>query len=164
MKYFKKFVSAICNIYTAVACVLIAFVIALLFVQVVSRYLIGSSITWAEELARYMFVWSTLLGSTVALRKGLHPTINIIENMLREKSRSILQIVIYPTIILLSLIMIFKGIEVVRVASSSLSPLLRMNVSYLYLSLVFGGIGLFVQSLEIFLNNVFKLSGREVSD
>jgi len=42
------------------------------FAQVVFRYLIGYSLFWSEEAARYLFVWISFLGSVVALQKGVH--------------------------------------------------------------------------------------------
>jgi len=42
------------------------------FAQVVFRYLIGYSLYWSEEAARYLFVWISFLGSVVALQKGVH--------------------------------------------------------------------------------------------
>ena len=33
------------------------------FAQVVFRYLIGYSLYWSEEAARYLFVWISFLGS-----------------------------------------------------------------------------------------------------
>jgi TRAP-type C4-dicarboxylate transport system permease small subunit len=42
------------------------------FAQVVFRYLIGYSLYWSEEAARYLFVWISFLGSVIALQKGVH--------------------------------------------------------------------------------------------
>ncbi|MEX0827849.1 MAG: TRAP transporter small permease subunit, partial [Haliea sp.] len=36
------------------------------------RYVIGDSLSWAEELARYALIWSALVGSAVAYRRGAH--------------------------------------------------------------------------------------------
>ena len=37
-------------------------VVAVVFAQVVARYVAGSSIRWADELARFAFVWLVYLG------------------------------------------------------------------------------------------------------
>lgn len=44
-------------------------VVPLLFVQVVSRYVFNHSLSWSEELARYIFIWQVWLGSRL-LRQG----------------------------------------------------------------------------------------------
>ena len=45
--------------------------------QVFSRYLFNHSLFWSEELARYLLVWLTFLGSTVAYFRFAHPAINL---------------------------------------------------------------------------------------
>lgn len=42
------------------------------FLQFFSRYVLGDSIAWTEEMARYLLVMVGFLGSTMAVRKGSH--------------------------------------------------------------------------------------------
>lgn len=42
------------------------------FLQFFSRYILGNSIAWTEEMARYLLVMVGFLGSTMAVRKGTH--------------------------------------------------------------------------------------------
>jgi TRAP-type C4-dicarboxylate transport system permease small subunit len=44
----------------------------MVFANVVLRYAFNSGITLTEEVARFIFVWLTFIGSIVALRKGTH--------------------------------------------------------------------------------------------
>lgn len=56
---------------------MIAMVI-ILFIQVVSRFIFSSSLSWSEELARYMFIWMIYLClGSVALR-GEHIVIDVL--------------------------------------------------------------------------------------
>lgn len=45
-------------------------VVAVVFAQVVARYVAGSSIRWADELARFAFVWLVYLGGSITIREG----------------------------------------------------------------------------------------------
>lgn len=56
-----------------VGAVIFVILTVLLFLQVVSRYLLAQSFTWAEELGTILFVWMTYLGvaSAVTHRKHL---------------------------------------------------------------------------------------------
>lgn len=40
----------------------LAFTTLLIFVQVVMRYVFNNSLSWSEELARYVFIWQIWLG------------------------------------------------------------------------------------------------------
>ena len=43
--------------------------------QVFFRYVLNHSLFWSEELARYILVWLTFLGASVAYRRGVHPRV-----------------------------------------------------------------------------------------
>ena len=52
-------------------------VVPLLFVQVVSRYVFNHSLSWSEELARYIFIWQVWLGSSYCVKENRHIRIDI---------------------------------------------------------------------------------------
>ena len=47
-------------------------------VQVVSRYLFSSPLTWTEEVIRYGLIWMVFLGSGVCTRKGALATLDLV--------------------------------------------------------------------------------------
>lgn len=51
---------------------LLAAVVALMAVQVILRFGFNAPQAWAEEVDRYLFVWSVYLGSIIATAKGTH--------------------------------------------------------------------------------------------
>lgn len=42
----------------------------ILGVQVIARYIAGSSLTWSEELVRYLFIWSAFIGIPYCIKNG----------------------------------------------------------------------------------------------
>ena len=67
------FVSRLADRLEEGACVLLLAVMTLVaFVNVVTRYLIRFSLAFTEELVVSLFVWLTLLGTSVAFREGSH--------------------------------------------------------------------------------------------
>ena len=44
----------------------------LVFTNVVLRFFFNSGLTFADEIARYAFVWCTFLGAVIALQKNAH--------------------------------------------------------------------------------------------
>lgn len=49
---------------------LLAVILALVIVQIVMRYGFGRSLSWSEEIVRYLLIWLTFIGSSVAVREG----------------------------------------------------------------------------------------------
>ena len=52
---------------------------------VVFRYFLGDPLVWSDELARYLFIWCSLLGWVIAARKRSHLSVSIIADGLRPK-------------------------------------------------------------------------------
>lgn len=55
-----------------VAALIVVVEIAVLFSGVVSRYVFHSPLVWSDELASILFLWLSMLGAVVALRRGEH--------------------------------------------------------------------------------------------
>lgn len=51
---------------------LYAVIIAAMFAQVLFRYVLGSPLSWSEEISRYMFIWLCYLGAYVAVIRNAH--------------------------------------------------------------------------------------------
>ena len=45
----------------------------IIFIQVVCRYVFQNSLTWSEEMARYMFVWLVYFSVSYTARRKTHP-------------------------------------------------------------------------------------------
>ena len=61
----------------AVLCSLGLLMVVVVAAQVFFRYALNHSLFWSEELARYILVWLTFLGASVAYRRGAHPRIDL---------------------------------------------------------------------------------------
>jgi len=64
--------SGIVVLVTRVAYGLLACAVMLMTAQVILRFGFNDPQAWAEEVDRYLFIWSVYLGATVALMKGTH--------------------------------------------------------------------------------------------
>ena len=46
--------------------------VLLVFLQVIMRTVFKNSLTWSEELSRYIFIWQIWLGASIAWEQVLH--------------------------------------------------------------------------------------------
>ncbi|MBI5445369.1 MAG: TRAP transporter small permease [Deltaproteobacteria bacterium] len=51
---------------------MVAVMCSLIFAQAMGRYVFHFSITWSEELARFLLVWVSMLGGAIAARRRMH--------------------------------------------------------------------------------------------
>ena len=68
----SKFVDRACGLIETVMVLLLALMVAMVFGNVVLRYVFNSGIAVSEELSRWLFVWMTFLGAFVALKEHAH--------------------------------------------------------------------------------------------
>ncbi|MEI4487896.1 TRAP transporter small permease subunit [Frigidibacter sp. MR17.14] len=54
----------------AVTVAMLVILLALMIVQVVLRYVFGTSLIWAEEVCRYLLIWGSFLAAILAYERG----------------------------------------------------------------------------------------------
>ena len=69
--------------------------VALISIQVVARYFLKTSTPWSEELARYVFIWTSYVGCGMCFAKKKHIVIDLIDEVANKtkKPRQILFVV-----------------------------------------------------------------------
>ena len=58
---------------------------AVVFLQFYTRYVLNSSIGWTEEIARYLLIGVTFVGSVMAMRKGTHIAVEALLVYMRKE-------------------------------------------------------------------------------
>ncbi len=69
----------------------LAFVV---FLQFFTRYVLNNSLGWTEEIARYLLITVTFLGSIMAVRKQSHIAVEIFYRYMPRPLRRVLQFVV----------------------------------------------------------------------
>jgi TRAP-type C4-dicarboxylate transport system permease small subunit len=84
--------------------------------QVVSRYtpLIPSYI-WTEEMARFLFVWTIMIGAMVGVRESSHFEVDVWPDLSR-RFEAVIRILARLGVLALALVFVFAGTEFTRFA------------------------------------------------
>jgi TRAP-type C4-dicarboxylate transport system permease small subunit len=69
---------------------LVAVMVAVVSAQVLLRYAFNSSIGWADEVSRLMFVWSIFLAVPLGIRLGAHIGVEVLTARLPAAAREVL--------------------------------------------------------------------------
>lgn len=129
----------------------LAFASALLFVNVVLRYVFFAPISWAEELSLYLIVWIVFIGSSVAVRTRGHIAIDLLPMMLSPANRQRLALAVAALmLIFLATFFYYSGLHVLRVQSSGqVTPVMQGPMWVTYLAMPVGSALMFLRTAQL---------------
>ncbi len=113
--------------------VILTIMVVLVFGNVVARYVFDAAITWAEEVARFLFVWLTFVGSTFAVYKGLHLGIDMVVTRLAHRPRVVAEIFKLGVILAFLAIWAIGGVTLIEANLSYMSPATGFSMGLVYL-------------------------------
>ena len=73
--------------------VLMSVMTLIIFIQVVARYVFQNSLSWSEELARYLFIWLVYLGISYGCLMRKHIKIDAALGLFPKKARKYVVII-----------------------------------------------------------------------
>ena len=122
--------------------------------QVFSRYVLGSSIFWAEELARYLMIWMGLVGASLALRQGSHVAITLLLDKLDKRSRPWVLLLGRMVVAVFLFILIREGIGLASFFITQKSPALRVSMLWAYSAMFVGGTFMAIHLLYLLIGDL----------
>ncbi|OFK66376.1 hypothetical protein HMPREF3056_02735 [Corynebacterium sp. HMSC056F09] len=112
----------------------------LLFVQVFSRFILQNSLSWSEELSRYMFIWMNFLLLGIVTLRGEHIAIDVLTSKLKGGVKKIaMQFVIIACFIVNIILLVFAiQIATTLFQLGQTSAALQLPMWVVYSALPFG--------------------------
>lgn len=114
----------------------------LVVAQVFMRYVLGSPMTWSEEIARYALVWFVYTSASYAVRYQRHVKFNVLVKLLGKRvpiAERVVQIVVFVLWLTFLLFMLVLAIQMVmaqyRTGQVSAAAQLPMYLVYIGLPL-----------------------------
>lgn len=123
--------------YTTVA--LFAAIVVVTSAQIIARYVFNNSFTWAEETARYLFVWASMIAAGLGFREGAHLSLDILEEKVSARVNRILIIICSILVLLFCLTLFYYGLKLVIHNVTIKSPALKISLAIPYAGIPVGG-------------------------
>lgn len=134
----------------------IGIMVIVVIAQVFCRYVLGFSIIWSEELARFLLAWASFVGSSLALKRGELIGVNFALKALPEKMAKITMISGQILISLFLILAIKYGINMVKITIDQPSSALRIPMAVPYLSVPVGSFLMLVENIHVTVKTYFK--------
>lgn len=109
----KKAIDLYNNIEEKILVIGIVVMVLILFVQVVLRFVFSSPFTWAEELARLIFIWISWLGISIGQRKLEHIKVTMLTDRLKGKSQFTVLFLADIVSMAILIVFIWQGVNLV---------------------------------------------------
>lgn len=119
---------------------ILVFLVCLIFVQVILRFVFSSSLTWAEELARYLFVWLMWFGVSYAARNRTHLRVTMVRDKFPVKISETIELIVTIVWLLFGIWVAYKGIQMVQsiMQYKQVSAALQLPMQYAYAGVPLG--------------------------
>lgn len=123
-------------------------IVLIMGLQVIMRYVFRSSLSWSEELSRYLFIWFSFLGLSHGVHAETHIQLDLTETFFPKMKKPLRHIGNLVFIVFI-LYMIMPGIKTIDflMTTKQKSPALGIPMYYVYISLL---IGLFLTLFRFF--------------
>lgn len=129
-------------------------------VQVFFRYVLNQSLFWSEELARFILVWLTFFGASVAYYRQANPGVDFLYAKMSPSIRKASTVLIHLVSIVLFCVMIFYGCQFAYFVRLQISPALQLPKWMIFSIIPMSGLVFLLHGLT-FLLNEFKRGSRD---
>ncbi len=122
------------------ACGILMFcMMSVIFAQVVARYAFHHSLSWSEEIGRYIFVWISFLGMVAAFKYGSHVSLDILLQHLKGCPRRVLVAINGLLILIMSSAIFWSGVKLFQLGTRQVSPALKLPMHLVYMVVPISG-------------------------
>ena len=84
----KKANAMLNKVFTGLSVALLAVVIVATALQVFTRYIMNASLSGTDEVARFAFVWMSMMGASLCVRNHGHAVVSVLNDSLRNKPKA----------------------------------------------------------------------------
>jgi tripartite ATP-independent transporter DctM subunit len=122
-----KLARAISLVAEHLAALIVLVVACVLLAGVTSRYVFNLPLRWSDEVASFLFVWLTMLGSTIALARNGHLRLTAIERRAGTRTKTVMSLASRLLVFAMLGWMLFASIEHLEDALYSINPMLHIS-------------------------------------
>jgi TRAP-type C4-dicarboxylate transport system permease small subunit len=118
------------------ACVVfsLACMSVIIFLQVFMRYVMQNSLSWSEELARYLFILLVNMGISYGVKMKKHICVEVFTSWLPAKTKAIIRILSDVVFLVFAVVIVYYGLETAGTifVLNQTSPALEIQMGIIY--------------------------------
>lgn len=131
--------------------------------QVFARYILNSPLVWSEEVIKYLMIWIVLLGTAVALRKGLLISVEIVLHIVPKLINKIMQVLITLINSVFLFLLVQYGFKILNTIQGQTTGALELPVSWTYASIPVASLLALINCVAVLFEILTSKGDSEVS-
>jgi TRAP-type C4-dicarboxylate transport system permease small subunit len=134
----------------------------IIFAQVVTRYTVGYTPEWSEELARFLFVWVVFLGSALIMGESGHLAVQFLPNRFKGTAfGTFLDITINVSGYIFIIMLLTQGWKMTSIMTFQRAPGLDIPMSWVYVIIPVSCVLMLLYLLKETIRIVKTIAGRD---
>ncbi|MBD8013559.1 TRAP transporter small permease [Planococcus wigleyi] len=124
--------------------------VALIFGQVVGRYVFSNAPSWTEEMARYIHIFQVWIGASYAVKLREHIRVEAFITRFKGLPRKILETISLIIWFAMALFLAYFGTDLVlsSIANGQVTPAMQLPMWIPFLAIPLGGIGMCIRLIQ----------------
>ncbi len=136
--------------------------VGIIFFQVIMRYVFNNSLSWSEELGKFLFVWISWLGISIGHKRKEHIKITLVVDKLPHKLKMICEAISELILIIICGITMYYGVIMIDIQKNIPYAGIKISTSWGYLSLVLG-CGIFIiRAAVYFIQAIQSINKKDI--
>ncbi len=109
-------------------------------VQVFTRYVLGFSLDWSEELGRYLFIWSVYIGCSFAMKADRHLEITFVRHFWGGRFARPATLIAYSLSVIFNIVCVWFGVKMILflMKTGQNSAAMEVKMYWVYLAIPLG--------------------------
>lgn len=156
----RRLTAAYARLLSHLVVVSVGILVVPVMLQIVSRYtdLIPSYI-WTEEMARFLFLWTVMIGTALGVRDSAHFDVDLLPP-LGPRGDAFMRIVAKLGVLVIAIVFVIGGIEFTKFAWNRTSELAELPLWLIHVAWPVAGISWIAFLGEQFLDDLRILAGK----
>ncbi len=151
----KKISDVLNKICMALCIAFLAVMVIVTFVQIICRVFF-TALSWSEEMARYLLIWSTFFGASCVYKSGSNIAVLVVQDLLPATIKKIAKILVHALCLAFFALAIYNGMRYMNMVGAQTSAALQVPMKYMYLSVPLGCGFMAIHAISAILEEIFN--------
>lgn len=150
----RKISDVLNQICMALCVAFLAVMVVVTFVQIICRVFF-TALSWSEEMARYLLIWSTFFGAGCVYKSGSNIAVLIVQDLLPAAIKKVAKILVHVLCFGFFVLAIYNGMRYMNMVGTQTSAALQVPMKYMYLSVPLGCSIMSIHAFSAILDEIF---------